>query len=130
MRDFAGGLAERGVNLYAITTGTPEHTADFCSSREVPMTCLTDHPGEPGYAAFGLVRVGMRTLFGPSVRQGVLTAVRRWREVELPRSGDPYRMSGTFVLDGRGEIRFAHRDEHPNDHAETSTLVACLDEIG
>lgn len=126
MRDHADAFSRSGANVYVVTTGTPADTADFCRERNVPFACLVDRPGEPAYQAFGLRKVGLRKLFGPSLVRGVLTALERWREVSLPRSGDVYQMSGTFVLDGAATVRLAHVDEHPNDHAAASEVLGCL----
>jgi len=86
-----------------------------------------DLPGEPAYAAFGLAKVGMRTLLGPSVWQSLKTISRRWREIRAPKAGDPFQMSGTFVFDAQGVLQLAHRGAHPNDHLAHEQIWACLD---
>ena len=130
MRDAAAELRDRGAAVFTVTTGTPEHTAEFCRDYRVPFTCLVDREGDPGYQAFGLRRAPLRELFGPSLLVGIATAIRRWREVRTPKSGDAFRMSGTFVLDADGQVVLAHRDEHPNDHAPTEAILDCLDALG
>jgi hypothetical protein len=115
--------------VYLVTTGTPALTSEFCKRFDVGHACLVDHPGEPGYAAFGLAKVGMRTLLGPSLWQSLKTIARRWREIHAPEGGDPFQMSGTFVFDGRGRLRLAHRSAHPNDHAAHEDIWHCLDSI-
>ena len=127
MRGGAADLAARDANVLVVTTGTPSHTAEFCRDHRVPFTCLAARVGEPGYQAFGLKKAPLRELFGPSLLAGVLTALRRWREVRNPKSGDVYQMSGTFVIDRHGTLQLAHRDEHPNDHASLQDVLDCLD---
>ena len=122
-----GEFEKRGANVYAITTGTPGDSAAFCRDRDVPFPCLVDAPGEPAYQAFGLKKVSLRRLFGPSLVEALVTLAKRFREVEIPKSGDVYQMSGTFVLDGRGIVRLAHLDEHPGDHAPSEEIWRCLD---
>jgi hypothetical protein len=95
----------------------------------VGHTCLVDRPGEPTYAAFGLAKVGMRTLLGPSLWQSAKTMARRWRELHAPPAGDPFQMSGTFVFDGSGRLRLAHRSAHPNDHLSHEAIWSCLDQM-
>ena len=129
MRDTAADLARRNVDVYTVTTGTPAHTAEFCRDHRVPFACLVDHVGEPAYQAFGLKKAPLRELFGPSLVTGVLTALRRWKEIRNPKSGDVYQMSGTFVIDRDGTLRLAHRDAHPNDHAAMSDILRCLDAL-
>ena len=114
--------------MFAIMTGTPEHSAEFCRAREVPFECLTDRPGEPTYRAFGLAKVNLRTLFGPNLIESVWTLAKRFREVRNPKSGDVYQMSGSFVLDPTGVVRYAHRDAHPGDHAPSAEIWRHLDE--
>ncbi len=53
LRRALAGYEERRARCFAVTTGTPEHTREFCAAHEVPFTCLVDYPGEPAYAAFG-----------------------------------------------------------------------------
>jgi hypothetical protein len=113
-----------------VTTGTPQFTAEFCKQFDVGHTCLVDQPGEPGYRAFGLAKVGMRTLLGPSLWESLAVIARRWRELATPKAGDVYQMSGTFVLDCEGVVRLAHRGAHPNDHVSHEEIWQCLDAIG
>lgn len=115
--------------MYLVTTGTPELTVEFCEQFDVGHTCLVDLPGEPGYGAFGLAKVGMRTLLGPSLWASLKTIARRWREIHVPKGGDPFQMSGTFVLDGSGKVRLAHRSAHPNDHLAHERIWSCLDSM-
>jgi peroxiredoxin len=120
---------KRDANVYAITTGTPADSAAFCRDLDIPFTCLVDKPGEPAYRAFGLEKVGMARLFGPSALRSLVTLAKRFREVSIPKSGDVYQMSGTFVLDGDTRVRLAHRDRYPNDHVPNEDVWRCLDEI-
>jgi len=129
LRQSKDGYLARGARAYAVTTGTPEHTQQFCARHEVPFACLVDRPGEPAYRAFGLEKTTLRRLFGPSLLQGVWSALSRWRETYTPASGDVFQMSGTFVLDREGVVRFAHRDAHPGDHASDEEIWACLDAL-
>jgi len=130
LRHDRAEFEKRGANVYTITTGTPADSAAFCRDREVPFPCLVDKPGEPAYRAFGLQKVSLRRLFGPSLVQAFVTLAKRFREVEMPKSGDVYQMSGTFVLDRRGIVRLAHLDEHPNDHVSNEEVLRCLDTLG
>jgi len=129
LRGQLEGFRRRDANVYAVTTGTPADTAAFCEQLDVPFPCLVDRPGEPGYRAFGLDKVGLLRLFGPNPIKSLWTVARRFREVRNPPSGDVFQMSGTFVIDGRGIVRLAHRSRYPNDHVETERIWACLDAL-
>jgi peroxiredoxin len=129
LRRALPGYRQRPARYFAVTTGTPEHTRAFCARHEVPFPCLVDLPGEPGYAAFGLEKASLRRLFAPSLARGLWTVVRRAREVSIPKAGDVFQMSGTFVVDAAGTVRFAHRDRYPTDHPADETLWACLDRL-
>jgi peroxiredoxin len=124
------GYRRRPARCFAVTTGTPEHTREFCTAHQVPFTCLVDYPGEPAYAAFGLRKASLRQLFGPSLVKGLWTVLTRLREVSIPKSGDVYQMSGAFVIDRDGIMRFAHRNQHPADHPADARIWACLDALG
>jgi peroxiredoxin len=115
------------ADVYTITTGTPADTAEFCREFEVPFPCLVDYPGEPAYAAFGLAKVSLRQLFGPSLVESMIVIAKRLREIRAPKSGDVYQMSGAFVFDSDGILRFAHANQHPNDNADSERIWACLD---
>lgn len=128
---MAQGYLDRAhAKVYLITTGTPALTGEFCKQFDVGHTCLVDRKDEPSYAAFGLEKVGMLTLLGPSLWESLKTIARRWREIHAPKAGDPFQMSGTFVLDSEGIVRLAHRSRHPNDHISHETIWRCLDAIG
>jgi len=129
LRRALPGYRQRPARCFAVTTGTPEHTREFCVGHEVPFTCLVDLPGEPGYAAFGLDKASLRRLFGPSLVQGLWTVARRARELSIPQSGDVFQMSGTFVVDRAGIVRFAHRSRYPTDHPVDEDIWACLDRL-
>ncbi len=81
LRRALAGYEERRARCFAVTTGTPEDTREFCAAHEVPFTCFVDYPGEPAYAAFGLRKVSLRRLFGPSLVTGLWTVLTRLREV-------------------------------------------------
>jgi len=129
LRRALSGYETRAARYFVVTTGTPEHTREFCEVHRVPFTCLVDYPGEPGYAAFGLEKVGLRRLFGPSLLQGLWTTVSRFREVSMPKSGDVFQMSGAFVIDRAGIVRFVHRSQFPQDHPADEHIWACLDGV-
>ena len=130
LRQAISGYARRRARYFAVTTGTPEHTREFCAARNVPFTCLVDLPGEPAYAAFGLQKVSIRRLLGPNLLAGLARVLARWREIELPKSGDVHQMSGVFVIDRAGIVRFVHRNRDPNDHPADEAVLAALDRLG
>jgi peroxiredoxin len=130
LRRALPGYQRRRARCFVVTNGTPEHTREFCAERAVPFTCLVDVPGEPAYAAFGLQKVSVRRLFGPSLIRGIATVLSRWREIARPKSGDVHQMSGAFVIDRAGIVRLVHRDGDPNDHPADEDIWACLDGLG
>ena len=129
LRQARSGYERRAVRCFVVTTGTPEHTREFCGARQVPFTCLVDYPGEPAYAAFGLEKASLFRLFGPSLPRSVWRVLTRFREVSMPESGDVYQMSGAFVLDRTGVVRFVHRSAYPTDHPSDEQIWACLDSL-
>jgi len=129
LRRALPGYQQRPARCFAVTTGTAADTRAFCIRHQVPFPCLVDLPGEPGYAAFGLEKASLRRLLGPSLTYSLWTVVRRAREVSIPRSGDVFQMSGTFVIDGGGMVRFAHRSRYPTDHPADEDIWSCLDHL-
>ncbi len=129
MRQDAAGYEHRRTAVFVVTTGVPRETAEFCAKFSVPFTCLVDQPGEPGYQAFGLEKVGLLRLFGPNPAVSLWTALRRFSEVSIPKAGDVYQMSGSFVIDTGGVLRLVHRSRNPGDHLANEQVWAVLDSL-
>ena len=94
-----------------------------------PSAAWSTAPGSRPYAAFGLSKVSLRALLGPSIREALKTSLRRRKEIHRPASGDPFQMCGTFVLDKDATVRMAHRSRDPGDYPADSAVLACLDAL-
>lgn len=129
LRQDAPGYEHRRAAVFVVTTGSPQDTGEFCAKFGVPFACLVDHPGEPGYQAFGLEKVSLLRLFGPNPAVSLWTAVRRFSEISIPKTGDVYQMSGSFVIDAGGVLRMAHRSQNPGDHVANERVWAVLDSL-
>src|SRR5918992_2893008 len=99
-----------GARVVLIALGPHTRAALFCDERHVPFRCLSD-PGQDAYRAYGLERAAPLQVFNPRVYMRYARAVFK-RDVDLAKaSGDDWRqMPGTFVIDRKGVVRYAHRN--------------------
>jgi len=93
----------------------------FMSEIKLPFPVLAD-PQRQVYRAYGLER-GLA--LGPG---SVIKFLRLlWREGRFYRPlSDPLQTGGDFVIDGKGQIRFASTSADPTDRPQARTLFHML----
>lgn len=113
-----------GLDVAAVTMGTPQQAAGFQRRMELPFACFAD-PHQMAYKAFGVPRGSLAQIAGPAIWGRSLKSLIRWgagRPV-----GDPFQLHGAFVVDRDGVIRFIHRPADSADlpnHDDMITAVA------
>lgn len=118
-----GDLAHAGIRTVLVGNGTPAQLADFVERhalRGAPVEAATD-PSLGLYAALELRRSAWATL-GPRA----LVEIARAMTAGIPHrpvEGDSTQQGGVLLVDGRGIVRFFHRNRSLGDHADTSDLV-------
>ena len=129
LRDDRDRFEAAGASITLVGLGPHTRAALFCDDRHVPFECLSD-PSQEAYRAYGLERGTNRQLFGPQLLLRYARALLR-RDVEAAKlSGDDYRqMSGVFVIDRSGLIRYAHRNRDVADNPPNDELLDALSEL-
>lgn len=120
---------EAGANVVLIGHGDRLAAEEFRKARLVPFTLLLD-PDRAAYRAYGLTRGGLMKVFGPSTALPFLAANLRpeTRQRGL-KGGDLMQMPGTFVVDGEGVIRLAHRNRHVADSPRNEDILEAVGRI-
>ena len=108
-------------NVVFVSMGSVEASEEFRNFVASPHRFICDPQAEL-YAAFGLKRGNSKQLFGPAVWKAGAQAWGKGHRVGRP-VGDPFQMSGTFILRPGGEVVYEHIDEHAGD-------IALAEEVG
>jgi len=120
---------ESGGNVVLIGHGDRTAAVEFRQVKRVPFPLLLD-PDRGAYRAYGLIRGRLTQVFGPSTALPFLRAnLREETRQRGLQGGDLMQMPGTFVVDSRGVVRFAHRNRHVADsprHGEILDVLASL----
>ena len=106
--------------------GTPDEGRAFFERRWPEARGVSD-PGLELYRGFGLDRGRAGQLFGPKVLAAGLKAVLGGHGLGRPQ-GDPFAMSGLFLVVEGERIAWSHPYEHAGDHPDFATLPRTLDE--
>ncbi len=109
----------------AVGQGSPTATAAFAYHLDLPFTMLAD-PERVAYRAYGLTRGTLAQLLGPAV---LLVHLRGLRRGARPGRivGDTRQLPGAFIVDRRGDVRFAKPGAHAGDHAANAELLTALE---
>ncbi|OGR98029.1 MAG: hypothetical protein A2V88_03530 [Elusimicrobia bacterium RBG_16_66_12] len=110
-----------GVAVVAVGLGEPKHAALF-GPRLAPSVACHTRPTPEGHAAFGIGRAGTESLIQPGVLSAALKAAAGGH-VQGKTTGDARVLSGTFVVDRAGVIRFAHYARFPGDDPEIQHIL-------
>jgi len=123
IRKNVGRFTEAGGEIAMVTMGTAEDAAEFRRRMELPFTVLADDDQE-SYRAFSVPRGGVLGVMGPHMWPVGLKSILQHGAGKPV--GDPWQLPGAFVIDTKGEIRFAHRAKHSADWPKTEDLVAAV----
>lgn len=117
---------ELGATIALITLGTPEASAEFCTSRapEDIFVCLSDTEKE-AYRAYGLRRAETAELLSPHVWARGMQNMLHGYFAGMPK-GDVYQMPGVFIVDREGIVRYAHRHKDAADNPPNAELLDVL----
>ncbi len=111
-----------------MTQGNPQQAQALCDRFRAPFPCLAD-PQRAGYKAFGLRRGSWWEVIGPAAIARGMEAARKGHHIERA-IGDVMQLSGTFIIDREGIVRYARYGRHSGDHPQTSELVSALVAMG
>ena len=115
---------QAGGQVAVVAMAEPQQAAEFRSRYELPFSLLSD-PEREAYRAFGLQRGSIWNVAGPVVwAAGLKAFVQHGAGRPI---GDPYQLSGTFVIDRHGIIRYTHHAANSADRPPNAELIAALE---
>jgi peroxiredoxin len=117
-------IRSRGGSLTVIGTGNVRYAKDFVTQERVPFPVLVDDDAAAARAA-SIRRAGLFDLFHPA---SYGASVRAWKDgyrVYWPGKR-VNQLGATFVIAPGDEVRYAHYDAHPADHAPIEDVLAVL----
>ena len=113
-----------GAQVLLVGMGTPQETAAFAESYEVPFPMVANEK-RTLYRAYALSRMRPRDFFSPLVALKGFSAMAQGHLLGLPR-GDIRQLPGVFVIDSSGTILFRHYSRDPSDHPSPDIILGAL----
>lgn len=111
-----------GVQVVAVTMGHPDQTEAFCQAQGVPFVCLSDHTRE-AYEAYGL-RVSLVGAAHPTSWLAFARAILKGNLPGPPPAGaSQSQLSGAFVIDRQGIVRYARQSQTASDFPTAETIL-------
>jgi len=108
--------------VVAVGLGEPKHAAYFGPRLAPSVACLSWTTPE-AHAAFGIGRVSLGSLARPGLASAAVRATMHGH-VQGRATGDTGVLSGTFLIDTTGVIRFAHYARFPGDDPAIDDILA------
>ncbi len=108
-----------------IGLGRPDQAAFFCDRAGVPFACMTS-PDRSAHRAYGLRRGTLNQVTGPRMwgpwLRNQLSGLHQGRFGQ----GDVAQLSGTFVVDAGGVVRYAYRAQRSSDNPPNREVLAAV----
>lgn len=126
-RDYVS-FKEAGGEIVAVGQGTPQYLDQFARQFAVPFPCLCD-VSLNSYQAYGLGKGTLNEVMGPRVLfKGISSLL--FKGASLGKVvGDPKQMSGSFVIDREGAVRFSHRSKTSDDITPSEALLSEIQKL-
>jgi peroxiredoxin len=125
LRDDRERFEQAGAEVVLIGLGRPDQAALFCHRGGVPFACLTS-PDRSAHRAYGLRRGTLNQVTGPRMWGPWLrNQVKGLRQGRFGQ-GDVAQLSGTFVVDAGGVVRYAYRGQRSSDNPPNREVVAAV----
>lgn len=120
-----------GVNVVAVGLGEPKHAATFGPRLAPSVFCLSRATPEAHFA-YGIGRASAVALAQPGQVAAAFRAASHGH-MQGKATGDARVLSGTFLIDAGGTIRYAHYARFPGDDPGIPDLIqaaqALIDEV-
>jgi len=109
------------VRSVAVAMGTPKHIDRYCGRLAPHTACLVRDDTE-AYALYGLAQSTAGQMLSFDTLQAGMRAVSRGYLGGLP-SGDVMMLSGLFIVDSSGMIRYAYYSKYAGDHPPFAEIL-------
>ena len=116
-----------GAQIVLVGMGDREQTETFRGSFAPEFTIVCD-PERRLYKAYGLKRAGLFQLASPSMFIKGMKAFGSGVGMGLPK-GDVLQLSGVYIVDTQGRVRFSYHAADPADHPTPQELLSVLSKI-
>jgi hypothetical protein len=116
-----------GVHVVAVGLGEPKHAALFGPRLAPSVTCLT-RPTPEAHYAYGIGRAQGQNLIQPGMLSAAVKAAAGGH-LQGKATGDARVLSGTFVIDHAGVIRFAHYARFPGDDPRIEDILRAAEAL-
>lgn len=113
-----------GAGVLIVGMGTQTQTEEFKRQFKVPYPMVCD-PDKRIYQAFGIGQVSLLDALNPGVAIKGLSAMAKGHRIGVPK-GDVRQLSGVFIIDTDGYIRYCHYAKNPADHPEVDEILGFL----
>ena len=126
MREQHAEFDRRGVVIAVISFAEPAKLAGYQEHHQWPFMMLAD-PERRAYQAFALRRLSWFQVFSPAALKLYWKLLRGGMKPEHYEGDDIYQSGGDFLIDGNGNILFAHRSQDPADRPSAAKLLQAID---
>ena len=104
--------------------GAPQEAEAFRKEFDLSFPIVCD-PERHLYAAYGLKKMSLWGFASPALLVKGVKALGQGHSMGLPK-GDIYQLSGVFIIDTSGRIRFSYYARDPADHPSPDTILAAV----
>jgi len=126
VKSFKDEFARRGVSVVVVSFAEPARLIEYQEYHNWPFVILAD-PDRIGYHTFSLKQLSWLRMFSPSTLALYFRLLREGKRLKRYGNDDYSQGGGDFIVDGEGNILFAHRSRDPADRPTVSRLLAEID---
>jgi peroxiredoxin len=113
---------DSGFQIVLVGLGKPEQAEKFRKEFSLTFPVICD-PEKDLYRTFGLGRGTLSSMTSPRVLLKGLGSITRGHTPGIPQ-GNVLQLPGVFLIDTRGNIRYAHYAKNPADYPPVDSLLA------
>ena len=106
----------------AVGLGEPKHARQFSEKLAPSIECITTDDTDL-YDLYGIGRGNILKMVSPSALKAGARAASRGH-TQGKSTGDVARMTGSFIVDQDGVVRYAYYGENAGDHVDIDTMLA------
>jgi peroxiredoxin len=128
VRSFKAEFDRRGLTIIVISFAQPATLIRYQEYHHWPFVILAD-PDRVAYQAFTLKRLSLWRVFSLSTLRLYFTLLRQGKRIRSYGKEDYYQSGGDFLIDGGGNILFAHRSHDPSDRPPLTSLLQQVDRL-
>ncbi len=128
MREQHREFDRRVVAVAVVSFAEPAKLVHYQEHHQWPFIMLAD-PERKAYQAFALKRLSWFQVFSPAALKLYWKLLRSGMKQERYEGDDIYQSGGDFLIDGSGNVLFAHRSQDPADRPAVARLLMAIDRI-